>query len=435
MKRLSLLFVRLVAVLMGMMGPFCYGQPQAEKKVAIYVARGNGDQKMASYAKFFASELQLAVSRSAKYNAVERTGKFLELLSREQSYQRTGQVDENKIAELGKQEGVNFVLSVDMTDFGNNSIYVVWKLIDVETAVVQDGDSEIKEIVNMVADLKSFSEALTKRITGGASTSGSSRYGSSSQTNYGTESGTNYTETVFGINMKMVYVEGGSFIMGCTGEQGSDCENDEKNTRRVNLTGYYIGMTEVTQGQWQRVMGTSVEQQRNKANPNWPLRGTGADFPMYYVSWEEAMAFCEELSRQTGKRYTLPTEAQWEYAARGGNKNDGTKYSGSYSIDAVAWYSGNSDNGTHMVGSRRPNGLGLYDMSGNVYEWCKDWYADSYIGYQTDNPTGPSGGSDRVRRGGSWSSDARVCRVSYRNYYSPGYRDRNLGFRVVCVPF
>ncbi len=268
-------------------------------------------------------------------------------------------------------------------------------------------------------------EVIRERIPQGNSTS--SRPISSSPQSY-------YIENKFGINMKMVWVEGGSFIMGCTGEQGSDCASDEKNTHSVNLTGYYIGMTEVTQGQWQKVMGTSIEQQRNKANPGWSFYGTGSDYPMYYVSWEEAMAFCEELSRQTGKKYTLPTEAQWEYAARGGNKNDGTKYSGSYSIDAVAWYKGNSGASTHIVGLKRPNGLGIYDMSGNVWEWCKDWYADSYIEYQTDNPIGPSSGAYRVFRGGGWDFNATYCRVADRSYGTPGYLGFYVGFRVVCLP-
>ncbi len=155
---------------------------------------------------------------------------------------------------------------------------------------------------------------------------------------------------------------------------------------------------------------------------------------MYDVNWDEAMAFCEELSRQTGKKYCLPTEAQWEYAARGGNRNDGTKYSGSYSIDAVAWYDGNSGNSTHIVGSKRPNGLGLYDMSGNVEEWCKDWYSDSYVDYQTDNPTGPSLGSLRVCRGGGKDGGANDGRVAYRSNGIPSGRFSNVGFRVVCIP-
>lgn len=180
-------------------------------------------------------------------------------------------------------------------------------------------------------------------------------------------------------------------------------------------------------------MGTSVTQQRNKVNSSWSLYGVGPDYPMYYVSWEEAQAFCQELSRKTGKTYTLPTEAQWEYAARGGKKSEGTKYSGSWSIDAVAWYDGNSGSSTHPVGTKRPNALGLYDMSGNVWEWCQDWYGD-YRTYDTQNPTGASSGSSRVLRGGGWFGIAGHCRVSYRYYRNPSDRGNNYGFRLVLLP-
>ncbi|MCQ2317044.1 MAG: formylglycine-generating enzyme family protein, partial [Bacteroidales bacterium] len=139
-------------------------------------------------------------------------------------------------------------------------------------------------------------------------------------------------------------------------------------------------------------------------------------------------------SQKTGKTYTLPTEAQWEYAARGGNKADGTKYAGSNMIDAVAWYTDNSGSSTHPVGTKRGNALGIYDMSGNVYEWCKDWYSNSYVSYDTNNPTGPSSGSRRVSRGGSWYYDAGDCRVSNRGSSTPGRRYYDLGFRVVLVP-
>ena len=144
------------------------------------------------------------------------------------------------------------------------------------------------------------------------------------------------------------------------------------------------------------------------------------------------MEFCRLLSNKTGRTYTLPTEAQWEYAARGGNKNEGAKYAGSNMIDAVAWYTDNS--GTHIVGSKRANALGIYDMSGNVWEWCKDWYANSYVSYDTNNPVGPSSGSVRVIRGGSWRNVAFNCRVASRNNYYPGIRGNGLGFRVVCLP-
>ncbi|MCM1170072.1 MAG: formylglycine-generating enzyme family protein, partial [Bacteroides sp.] len=331
-----------------------YGQPQAKKKVAIYVPQGirdKGSEKLRNYAAYFASELQLAVTKGGTYTAVERTRAFLDLVNQEQDYQRSGQVDDEEgLSAMGKQLMVDFVLSVALLDMGGNAIYVVWKLIDVETAEVNDGDSEMAEIKDMVKDLKAISEALAGRISGvRTKASGGSTGGYGQQSSYAQQrGGQDYVENAWGLNLKMVWVEGGSFIMGCTGEQGSDCGSDEKNTRRVSLTGYYIGMTEVTQGQWQKVMGSSVEQQRNKVNSNYSLADVGTDYPMYYVSWEEAMAFCEELSRQTGKKYTLPTEAQWEYAARGGNRNDGTKYSGSYSIDAVAWYTGNSGNSSHM---------------------------------------------------------------------------------------
>lgn len=242
-----------------------------------------------------------------------------------------------------------------------------------------------------------------------------------------------FTETAFGINMRMVWVEGGEFVMGCTSEQGSDCDSDEKNVRRVTVDGFYIGMLEVTQSQWEKVMNTTIDQQKNKASAS-NTYGVGPDYPMYYVSWEEAMEFCRLLSQQTGKTYTLPTEAQWEYAARGGAKNEGTKYSGSHYLDNVAWYNGNSGNSTHVCGTKRANALGIYDMSGNVWEWCKDWYGDSYISYDVNNPQGASSGSARVLRGGSWISNASDCRVAYRNYYTPGYRYNYGGFRVVMIP-
>lgn len=233
--------------------------------------------------------------------------------------------------------------------------------------------------------------------------------------------GSDYVENTAGLNMKMVFVEGGTFQMGATSEQGSDANDNEKPVRDVRVDSYYIGACEVTQAQWEKVMGSN------------PSYFKGADLPVESVSWEEAHAFCRELSRMTGKTYVLPTEAQWEYAARGENKKEGTKYSGSWSIDAVAWYSGNSGGSTHPVGSKRANVLGIHDMSGNVSEWCSDWYG-TYQGAATENPTGPSWGSSRVNRGGSWIHGARHCRVSFRLNFAPRIRFRSLGFRVVCLP-
>lgn len=239
-----------------------------------------------------------------------------------------------------------------------------------------------------------------------------------------------YFESALGLNMKMVYVEGGQFQMGATSEQ-SGADSDEYPVHSVTLDSYYISATEITQAQWQAVMGTSIHQQASKAG--YPVKSVGSDYPMYYVSWEEARAFCSELSALTGKTYLLPTEAQWEFAARGGKKSRSSQYAGSYSVDAVAWYSSNSGSSQHPVGKLRANELGLYDMSGNVWEWCMDWYG-AYTSNAQFNPTGPSSGSIRVLRGGSWNTESSGCRVAVRSSSSPSGRGDNGGFRVVCLP-
>lgn len=246
--------------------------------------------------------------------------------------------------------------------------------------------------------------------------------------------GEDYVEKgVSGFSFDMVYVEGGTFRMGGTEEQGEDAWVGEKPVHSVTLSDYYIGKYEVTQGLWKAVMGTGVEEQMEKAGVS-GLYGVGDDYPMYYVSWDEAQEFVSKLSELTGKKYVLPTEAQWEYAARGGVKSRGYKYSGSNTIDGVAWYWGNSEEkySTSSVGTKLPNELGIYDMSGNVCEWCSDWYGDYSDVSQTD-PTGPSSGSCRVVRGGSWLHDARDCRVSYRLDGYPDVRYDLLGFRVALV--
>ena len=150
---------------------------------------------------------------------------------------------------------------------------------------------------------------------------------------------------------------------------------------------------------------------------------------MEQVSWEDCQTFISKLNSLTGKKFRLPTEAEWEFAARGGIKSKGYKYSGSNTLGDVAWYGDNSVNKTHDVGTKNPNELGLYDMSGNVWEWCNDWWR-YYSSSPSNNPTGPSSGTDRVSRGGSWLNDASYCRSSNRNYGTPGNRDHNLGLRL-----
>lgn len=240
---------------------------------------------------------------------------------------------------------------------------------------------------------------------------------------------TDYTETAYGVDMSMVWVEGGSFKMG------SDIgDSDEQPVHNVTLDGYWIGATEVTQAQWESVMGTDIRQQRDKAGYS-SLYGEGSNYPMYYVNYDEAKEFCRRLSERTGRTYTLPTEAQWEYAARGGRDGvrDNYTYSGSNSIGSVAWYYGNSGDRTNPVGRKSPNQLGLYDMSGNLWEWCLDYYG-SYSSSSQTNPTGPSSGDFRVLRGGSWDFDESNCRVANRFSDIPSFRYDNHGFRVVCLP-
>mgnify|MGYP002673808187 CR=1 FL=1 len=214
----------------------------------------------------------------------------------------------------------------------------------------------------------------------------------------------------------MVYVSGGTFTMGATSEQGSDAY-DEKPTHSVTLSSFYLCKYEVTQALWKAVMGKN------------PSSFKGNNLPVENVSWNDCQTFISRLNNLTGKNFRLPTEAEWEYAARGGNRSRGYKYSGSNVLSDVAWYDGNSGSKTHPVGTKSPNELGLYDMSGNVYEWCSDWKGTYSSSAQT-NPTGLSSGSFRVCRGGSWNGITWYCRSSGRNYGPPDFRYYGLGLRL-----
>ena len=219
--------------------------------------------------------------------------------------------------------------------------------------------------------------------------------------------------------MEFIKVEAGTFTMGGTSEQGDDCDDDEKPAHRVSLTkDYLMGKYPVTQAQWRAVMGSNPSYFESCDN-----------CPVENVSWDDIQEFLVKLNRQTGYNYRLPTEAEWEYAARGGRKSKGYKYAGSNDIDKVAWYDDNSGDKTHPVGQKPPNELGIYDMSGNVYEWCSDWYEDYSSGSQT-NPKGPSSGQYRVLCGGSWGGYAWYCWVSYRYGSTPGTRLTDNGFRL-----
>jgi len=255
----------------------------------------------------------------------------------------------------------------------------------------------------------------------------------------------NFKDDVVGI--EMVFVKGGTFKMGCTSEQGTDCSDDEKPIHSVTVSDFYIGKYEVTQNQWVKVMGSN------------PSSFKGGNLPVEQVSWNDVQKFILRLNTMTGKKFRLPTEAEWEYAARGGANSKGYKYPGSNNVNYVAWYNVNSGdkvfrdglfeeyrnkddfdgyykilasnkNKTWAVGTKSPNELGIHDMSGNVQEWVSDWYGHYGSDAQMD-PKGPSAGSIRVIRGGSYVE--RDCRVSNRSFDIPDFSINTTGFRLVLL--
>ena len=216
--------------------------------------------------------------------------------------------------------------------------------------------------------------------------------------------------TVEGVSFTMIAVQGGTYIMGAS-DNDLDARVIEKPAHKETVSDFMIGETPVTQELWQAVMC---------ANPSY-FEGDMLR-PVDSVSWDDCQAFIRKLNQLTGQNFRLPSEAEWEYAARGGNRSKGYKYAGSNSVDAVAWYDGNSGNKTHPVKTKQPNELGIYDMSGNVWEWCQDKWCDDY--------NSPRDSGCRVLRGGSWYYDARYVRVSYRSGDAPGFRSNYYGLRL-----
>ncbi len=215
----------------------------------------------------------------------------------------------------------------------------------------------------------------------------------------------------------MIYVEGGTFMMG-----SKNGDEDEKPVHKVTLDAFYIAKYPVTQALWKAIMGDKN-----------PSAFEGDDRPVEKVNWHDAQQFIQKLNAATDQKYRLPTEAEWEYAARGGKYSEGYQYAGSDAIEEVAWYGHSTKDNLHRetkpVGLKYPNELGIYDMSGNVWEWCEDWKGN-YLSDAQVNPTGPTEGTDRVFRGGSWGSVPRYCRVAYRGLDSPFSRLNVLGFRL-----
>jgi sulfatase modifying factor 1 len=228
-----------------------------------------------------------------------------------------------------------------------------------------------------------------------------------------------FAQTTIPDKPEVILVKGGTFTMG------SSVETDET-PHTVTLSSYSIGKYPVTVGQYKKYCTAT-----GTAMPEAPSWGWNDKHPMVMVNYDDGVAYCNWLGKTYGGDWRLPTEAQWEFAARGGTKSNKYTYSGSDDLDEVGWYADNAGGKTQTVGRKKANELGIYDMSGNVWEWCKDWYGDYSTTAQT-NPKGATSGSSRVMRGGSWDDSASYCRVSYRNFIDPAYHsDFIFGFRVV----
>ncbi|MDR3329074.1 MAG: formylglycine-generating enzyme family protein [Prevotellaceae bacterium] len=328
-----------------------------------------------------------------RYDIITRTDAVQKKLKELREYERSGNVNEGELIEWGRQNNVSMLCLV--TSIHLDEYMFAAQLTDVKSnKLVGSGDYSSASLGS--ADLKKVAGALAAQIqgNGGGSSSSMGQQASSgsrasSRSSGGKSNGAAYNPD----GIELVYVAGiGSGIMA--------------------TKGFYIGKYEVTQAQWQAIMGSNPSAKQDPFHP------------VTNVSWNDCKQFLAKLNEQTGRSYRLPTEAEWVYAANGGSNGDTYEYAGSNNADEVAWhdgnsgwYSGSSASHTHKVGTKQPNSAGIYDMSGNVWEWCEDWYDSNH--------------SDRVGRGGSWYGTAASCRVAYRNSSTPGYSYNILGFRLV----
>jgi len=368
-----------------------------KSRIAVYLtASENVDSEVK---RVISNQIINALQRTGSYSLIERNEAFVAQIDKERGVQQSGRVLDNQITRLGREFGAVAVCIVDVGSF-MGELSVDMRMVEVEkTTVIHSGHadgrfsglSDIRTIVDKAA-------ANMLEVSSGGRPSGGTTGGSSGSRRNG--------EVYNPDGIELVYVEGtGSGIMA--------------------MKGFYIGKFEVTQAQWQAIMGN------NPSN----FKGAG-NLPVESVSWNDVQEFLARLNRATGRNYRLPTEAEWEFAARGGTAEKfcpgGCEYSGSNNINSVAWFTDNSSSRTQPVGTKAPNELGIHDMSGNVWEWCRDWFDANYYGSSpVESPTGPSSGSYRGSRGGSWNDTARGCRVSNRLFSTPEFRISYLGLRLL----
>lgn len=371
-----------------------YAQEQiVKKKVAVYVT---GDDVSEQTKKIIGSKVGNAFAKSGNYLLVETTPEFINALMKEVDRQTSGDVKQNQIVSLGQRYGVKYVVAIDITE-AFDELYVVSRIINLETGVVgnsTDTSGQVESISQLTKLADNIAAGLLKDTAQGSGSS--SAYPRSGGNGAQVE-----TFNVNGVTFEMVKVDGGSFMMG---------SYERSSVHNENVSTFYIGKTEVTQQLWNAVMGSN------------PSNFRGENLPVENVSWFDCQEFVERLSRMTGRIFRLPSEAEWEYAARGGNKSRGYEYSGSDDVYRVAWYSDNSGRRTHPVAQKLDNELGIFDMSGNVSEWCVDILSDS------NNQ--PRNGFDRVCRGGSCDNAAPICQVACRLACLPGHSYTSIGLRL-----
>jgi len=400
--------------------------PVAEREkqsVAVYMADEEREAIKGAY-KILGGELARAIGGSDKYTALNRTEAILEILGSEHVYQRSGAVSDEQIASLGGQVGAQYLCVAEISEVKGGTYYLDVRLVDVVTAKTVSSataGSNLADINEMIR----VARELARALLGGKSEAQEVKPAVIESAVYADAvkpvsraDGADFRDGKIWVDM--VFVRGGAFVMGCTPEQES-CWDNEKPPHRVTLGGYYIGKYPVTQKQWQSVMGTN------------PSDKKGDGLPVHNVSWDEVQDFIAKVKKATGRKYRLPTEAEWEYAARGGASGKGYRFAGSDNVNEVAWYDKNCKD-VQRVGAKKPNELGLYDMSGNVYEWVNDYFGNYGSNSQTD-PPGPQSGSMRTLRSAPHFKGATYMRIAIRSGAMPDdEQNGSIGFRLAMSP-
>lgn len=373
------------------------------------------------------------LTKGGRYQLIERSNDFLKQIEEETSFQQSGEVADDQIAELGSSYGAQKICVISLT-IVEDYLYVAARVVDVDSKTsFESGDADVEgysgvsqirsTVVAATNPILGISDTViaTNKVTNVTSTPPSTNHLSADIGKKG-----NIEFSVNGISFKMVFVEGGIFQMGSfTGNY------DEKPVHGVTISDFYVGETEVTQILWNSIMG-------DNNNPSIRL---GDLMPVHKVKWIDCKEFIMHLNSllanqiPQGYHFALLSEAEWEYAAKGGQSSSGSLYAGSSNIDQIAWYKKNSGNRVHEVKKKAPNALGLYDMSGNVWEWCEDTYSPQWYSVNRDwsNPVKTDGGLRRVLRGGSFDYSEESCRVTNRNQDGFNVTANDYGFRIALV--